>query len=239
MTQHDIFKSFAIARFNKLSNSFGVEHVLATIDGIGDDVKTDQKKKILLDSFTKCKERYTALVKQYLAPPGKIDLAPLISKIKCIPLRQQQSPKSIVWDEKLKGKALQLIAHIFAYWTLLESASYFEVADQTDARSYLRQPHDAQVLSVFRILGIGNNDASYAEEALNWAKRKLGLRTQSGTLMPSLVEIGTGEGKSLTFAVAACVQALLGFSVRCVCYSQYLSKRDYQEYEPLFNDFGV
>jgi len=42
----------------------------------------------------------------------------------------------------------------------------------------------------------------------------------------NLVEIGTGEGKSVTIAVASIILALLGFDVNCACYSEYLSKRD-------------
>jgi len=59
------------------------------------------------------------------------------------------------------------------------------------------------------------------------------------TLMPNLVEIATGEGKSLTLAVASSVLALMGFNINCACYSKYLSVRDYQDYEQLFDTLGV
>jgi len=54
-----------------------------------------------------------------------------------------------------------------------------------------------------------------------------------------LVEIFTGEGKSITLAVTAAVLALLGFDVACACYSEYLSKRDYDSFQPLFKKFRI
>lgn len=41
-----------------------------------------------------------------------------------------------------------------------------------------------------------------------------------------MAEVGTGEGKSIIFAVMSVYLALVGFNVRCACYSEYLSKRD-------------
>ncbi len=35
------------------------------------------------------------------------------------------------------------------------------------------------------------------------------------------------------------VLSLLGFDVDCVCYSDYLSRRDYEEFKNLFELFGV
>lgn len=40
--------------------------------------------------------------------------------------------------------------------------------------------------------------------------------------MPNhVIEIGTGEGKSITLAITGLVLALAGFEVDCVCYSRY------------------
>ena len=54
------------------------------------------------------------------------------------------------------------------------------------------------------------------------------------SLRSNLVQIGTGEGKSITLAVTATVLALLGFDVYCVCYSEHLCERDYSAFKPLF-----
>jgi preprotein translocase subunit SecA len=39
----------------------------------------------------------------------------------------------------------------------------------------------------------------------------------------NLVQIKTGEGKSVTLAVVSMIFALNGFEVKCACYSKYLS----------------
>ncbi len=55
----------------------------------------------------------------------------------------------------------------------------------------------------------------------------------------NLVQIKTGEGKSVTLAVLSIIFALCDFDVRCACYSVYLSKRDYKAFENMFNQLGL
>ncbi len=50
-----------------------------------------------------------------------------------------------------------------------------------------------------------------------------------------LMQIRTGEGKSMILGAAAVVFALLGFRVRTVCYSEYLSDRDFRLFEDVFD----
>lgn len=50
-----------------------------------------------------------------------------------------------------------------------------------------------------------------------------------------MAEIGTGEGKSIVLAVVSAYLAVVGFNVRCVCYSQYLSERDEDVFSKLFD----
>lgn len=47
----------------------------------------------------------------------------------------------------------------------------------------------------------------------------------------NLIQIGTGEGKSIILAVVSCLLALVGFDVSCACYSEYLSKRDSKNFD--------
>lgn len=54
----------------------------------------------------------------------------------------------------------------------------------------------------------------------------LGIGDDPSMLRNNLVEIGTGEGKSVTLAAISSILALLGFEVYCACYSEYLSQRD-------------
>jgi hypothetical protein len=54
-----------------------------------------------------------------------------------------------------------------------------------------------------------------------------------------LVQLKTGEGKSIVLGVVAAVLALLGFDVDCVSYSKYLSSRDEDSFSHLFDQLGV
>lgn len=62
---------------------------------------------------------------------------------------------------------------------------------------------------------------------------------KSNKLENNLVELGTGEGKSITFGVTCTTLALLDFEVYCVCYSQYLSDRDFNAFKALFDCFDL
>jgi hypothetical protein len=41
----------------------------------------------------------------------------------------------------------------------------------------------------------------------------------SANLINNMVQIGTGEGKSVTLAITSIILALLGIDVYCACYS--------------------
>lgn len=55
----------------------------------------------------------------------------------------------------------------------------------------------------------------------------------------NLVQIKTGEGKSVTLAVVSIIFSLFGFDVNCACYSEYLSQRDFNSFAKLFTYLGV
>ena len=80
-------------------------------------------------------------------------------------------------------------------------------------------PHVVQVISIFRMFGIG-----YSKISNNY---------------DNLIQIGTGEGKSVVMAVAASVFALIGFDVNCSCYSEYLSSRDRNAFASVFEALGI
>jgi preprotein translocase subunit SecA len=55
----------------------------------------------------------------------------------------------------------------------------------------------------------------------------------------TLVELPTGEGKSLTAALAACVMALADMPVHLMTANDYLAKRDAEHFEPLYAALGL
>lgn len=76
------------------------------------------------------------------------------------------------------------------------------------------------MISIFRMLGLGNFSSDQ-------------------TLQNHLVQVKTGEGKSITIAVVAATLALLGQQVSCSCYSQHLSQRDYNSFKKMFEVLGI
>lgn len=46
----------------------------------------------------------------------------------------------------------------------------------------------------------------------------IGYKNSKG-LFSNLVELGTGEGKSIVLAAVSTIFALFGFKVKCACYS--------------------
>ena len=89
-------------------------------------------------------------------------------------------------------------------------------------KTYLMQPHPAQVVSILRF---------FID-----TKQSVG---ELPVFIKQFIQIGTGEGKSVTLAVTATILSLLGFDVDCACYSDYLSKRDYESFEDIFKSFEM
>jgi hypothetical protein len=69
-------------------------------------------------------------------------------------------------------------------------------------------PHVGQVIAIFRLLGIG------FDNRIGFIGRRIPFTgTLSNDLVNNLVEVGTGEGKSVIIAITACVFALIGVDV--------------------------
>ena len=79
-------------------------------------------------------------------------------------------------------------------------------------------PHCIQVLTLLCLTGYGN---------------------QRDELENHLMQIRTGEGKSIALGGGAALLAWLGFQVRCICYSKYLSQRDEKAFSTLFEELQL
>jgi hypothetical protein len=119
-----------------------------------------------------------------------------------------------------------------------------------NSENYLKTPHPGQVVAILRMLGFGydTSPTKYGEvpqqkslwnkltSIFTWSRPPAiteGLRN-------NLVQVGTGEGKSLVTAISATLLTLLfDIEVNCACYSEYLSQRDYRAFAPMFEALGV
>ena len=165
-------------------------------------------------------------MEKYLKPkPVGIDLQAIKNSLKLLLEKigangMLDTIKSWFIDSK-KLELPNILAHLFAIWTLMNADDFFDNTNQVTTESkgkYLYQPHCAQVISIFRMLSCGDSKE---------------------TITNNLIQIGTGEGKSLTLAMTSTVLALLGYSVDCACYSPYLSARDYEDFKKFFSFLDV
>lgn len=54
-----------------------------------------------------------------------------------------------------------------------------------------------------------------------------------------MVQMQTGEGKTLSAVFAACMEAINGGSVHILTFNDYLAKRDYEWMKPVYDEMGV
>lgn len=210
IAEHKAFENVSISLFIEKTRKHGIDYVLEKIDG--DSIDTTR----LRSRYENFQSNYQNLIDRHLKTDMKLDT--LISDTKFITGSLKLDPDTLTWDANVRTNIPIITAHVFALWTLQNADDYYE-SDSIDKQdTCLRQPHAAQIISIFRMLGIGD-------------KKEL--------LENNLVQIGTGEGKSITLGATAAILALLGFDVHCACYSEYLSERDYRAFLPLFNALGL
>mmetsp|Transcript_16855 Transcript_16855/g.23104 ORF Transcript_16855/g.23104 Transcript_16855/m.23104 type:complete len:1104 (+) Transcript_16855:4065-7376(+) len=142
------------------------------------------------------------------------------------------STKKLLQSKKvgpLGDRIRNIMCYVFAYWTLHryngDSMQLTSSAENQNPRDAIVQPHPAQVVAIFRLFGVQDDDPAYKGALPVFEKH--------------LIQIGTGEGKSVILAVTSVILALLGYSVDCACYSSYLSERDFKEFDAVFKAFDV
>ena len=183
----------------------------------------------LVEGFNRYEDEYNRCFDSWVA--GRLKMCDLAGKAaKVAAAVQPASTKE--WSPDLIKALPMLLAHVFSYFTIVKSGeSWKRLSDNQDKlskkrdssgekvlKNVLMRPHATQVLTVLQMLGYGSADKA---------------------LQCQLMQIRTGEGKSLILGACAVVLALLGFSVRCVCYSEYLSQRDHALFKELFDAFGI
>ncbi|CAF4894014.1 unnamed protein product, partial [Rotaria sp. Silwood1] len=203
----------------KIQKQDDIEYMLRELDG--DNIATD----VLRTQYLNFRKTYDSLLARHLELFDQMsDTEPnldiLISETKLIVGKiVEKNRTSVRWNNSFKKKISDLLAHIFAVWTLKNTQHYNAMRGIEAAQAYLLMPHVGQVIAIFRILGIGYQ--GYDD------------------LLNNLVQIGTGEGKSVVMAVTACVFALIGVDVNCSCYSEVLSMRDKNDFAPVFRALGI
>lgn len=179
-------------------------------------------RKILLESFEVYESQYKKLLGEYIQP--NTDLVPLVEKTQLVCEGLKPIPCDGGWGKATKEKLPIILAGVFALFTILKSGeSYNKIESSNKAArlgdKILMKPHNIQILTLLYMFGCGNPSHSSLES--------------------QLLQIRTGEGKSMILGAAATVLGLLGYRVCCVCYSDYLSTRDFELFKDIFLLFGL
>lgn len=176
----------------------------------------------LLRSFEIFEAEYNLLLGEYIRPDA--DKSALVNKVISICKKTQPVDCSRGWNQDVRDTIPQILGGVFALFTVCKSGESFNRIDSSEEAAKLGQqillkPHNIQILTVLYMFGCDSPDGDDLES--------------------QLLQIRTGEGKSMILGAAATVLGLLGFKVRCVCYSEYLSNRDYALFADVFDLFGL
>ncbi|CAF4058236.1 unnamed protein product [Rotaria magnacalcarata] len=221
MSEHSLLKGEDWRKRNaKMQKQDDLDYILERLEG--DDLDKDMLKR----RFRTFKKKYDDLLLSNLLScdqaTQKDSLNTLISNTICFADKVAPNSTSLSLNQTFKDKIPELLAYIFVIWTLQNTEYYNEIRGIESSEAYLLKPHVAQVISIFRILGIGYQTSGSSKNLFN-----------------NLVQVGTGEGKSVIMAAIACIFALIGVDVNCSCYSDSLSTRDKEAFASLFGALRI
>jgi len=252
LLQHKDFREITTILRNKKTNTFTILNVLGlsknlelcTDKGTSSIESEDidlQKRKELHDHYLNFDKVYWDLVNKGLYDNMK---EPTMNE--CI-----QSAKRFISDNSLivNKRIINTMACVFSYWTLsLYSGQLSQFndlePDESDpenrsTKDALLQPHPAQIIAIFRLFEIGETSTTKSDSVFTRLLGSAGVKNDLIKFKNHFVEIPTGEGKSVVLAITSTLLAMMGYNVDCACYSKYLSNRDFVEFKPLFDGFGV
>ncbi|ETO00099.1 hypothetical protein RFI_37360, partial [Reticulomyxa filosa] len=147
--------------------SHGIDYVLEKIGAIDDQINTDDLK----EKFNKCNELYKKLTEDNLQECEQ-NITLLVNNAKMSIGKIEQKSDSIKWDANIRNKVPELMAHIFTVWTLQNAHFFFGAKGVQGQDLYLLQPHAAQIIAIFRMLGTDENKTQFINY---WMGSKLGL----------------------------------------------------------------
>lgn len=211
LSEHSIFEGSMNAIFDEKTAKQDIKYVLGELSSLSgvDKVKLEALYVEFESSYADILEQ--ALRIQCLKKDMENDSTRSYFKLKAEDVMKD-------YDVKYSHQVTELTAVIFARWSIM-STSFFQKIATADKRRYLKKPHPAQVVAIWLMLNVMQDDYAVIKNVL--------------------VELKTGEWKSVVLGITATILALFGVHVDCACYSSFLSSRDYEDFKPIFESFGV
>ena len=158
--------------------------------------KVDPMRVKLLEGFKKYYQKYSELVSIYKNPNK--DKMEIVKNIRIL-----LNPRTSSNWARLTSTIPEILAHIFSMWTI-EKTNFNQIDEKDDEeeedenedeevkpKEALMKPHPIQVISILRLLGYDQD-----------------FKGEGNTLKNHLIQIGTGEGKSVTLAATSIFFAL-------------------------------
>ena len=196
---------------------------------------TEEVKKNLKTSFEIFNNLYFELFEKYMKEnSNKEEIIDDLEKI-IIELEKNSQQKLIAineknWNVHVVEKIPLILAHVFVIWTFQNSdLEFFNPSGNKDRENFkIMKPHPVQIVSIFRLLGVDklvydeNVKKNIFQKFTGFFASKIFENSKnqvnSTNLDNHLIEIKTGEGKSVTLAISALVLAFFGYEVNVVCY---------------------
>ncbi|KAL4475809.1 hypothetical protein ABPG72_011370 [Tetrahymena utriculariae] len=169
-----------------------------------------KKTQSLQDYYNEFKKTFESTRKNYI-----INLKGINQIVEDVINKSYQKFDLNNWNKKMIVQCNYMLANICAYWAL----SYMRDNYYQELENQVKELYVSQVISIMILLGFDENG--------------------SQKLQNQLIQVNTGEGKSIIIGILSILLALMGYKVDVACYSQILSERDYESFKNLFIDFKV
>jgi hypothetical protein len=212
------FKAVRNQQFNQETAVISNAHALDCLLKLNPMI-SPQEKASLTDALRDYDIKYTEHLRNYLPGYRQYRVKPQEELIRTLKSSATGSSPNMV----------ELLAGIFALWTIMSSRDTYQ---ETKERTCLITPHPVQLIAIFRLLAI-DSVRGLISSLLSW------MGVSSSPIPGHLIQVGTGEGKSIILGGLSALLGLLGYEIFCASYSKHLSKRDHEEFLPLFEALGI
>jgi hypothetical protein len=237
------FKAVKNAQFNKQTEGVSIQHALTEMKQTRpDDSSTGRipTPEAECDRMSHLLKRYQeteeSLLKRFLK--GYADYSVSSDAAYLALVRQLQNDAQALCQSWQPIPIIDLLAGIGTVWTITASGKEFWESGRK--KETLLRLHNIQVIGLIRLLKLSEEEQGIFAEVGKFMTtmtfNRLGPKIMADGHM---IQVGTGEGKSVLLGVLSCFLAMTGIQVRCACYSQLLSRRDYSDFEGLFKKFNV
>jgi len=226
INEFKVFEGFQNQVFMSLTKKFSIDFILDNLKimkmseeyEFKDEYNSDFKK-ILKNKYKEYFKEFKNLIEENLENSEK-GMEKIKNKLKIFiadNLQMDRKEKTIINDIYIKLP--QILAQVCAIFTLNRSKNYYNVDETKFEDKNLLIPHPAQIIAIFQIFCLET-------------KKNLNVKN-------NLIQVGTGEGKSIILGLTSIIFALINYDVSVACFSNVLSIRDYEAFKDLFDFFGV